>query len=400
MASLADAPPSRLVPFGDIGGILPVPRARPEETLTAGRALRLSNLPRVRYQGPLTRGNPGRFSPKKKKRKPLDLAKLAKRAYDFRYRSFDQQISKGKPFYSDPIAEQARIATLNSLDWLFLLAEARGVARGAGPRVRGSGSAPGWRANQKGFVAPKGVKPPPAAPSKLAKPAAPVWKPPPPPPRPPKRPTTDNPMFSGKPATSSKATVRPWEGAARAPSYVKTGRDLADAVGIQKRVSVGKGLSVALPPQSQRARVEKLQRDLTRAARAPTKTQFGKARGVRKTSTAGKTSLAKRLAKFVAPRDFFTPDLLRELLRPAKKAKLQLPKDVKEPNDFGVTPSTPELARRDLTALRTQEVGSKPKSCECPDVKTKKPRRQCRQGYFRENARGITYKTWSTRKCP
>lgn len=43
-------------------------------------------------------------------------------------------------------------------------------------------------------------------------------------------------------------------------------------------------------------------------------------------------------------------------------------------------------------------------SCFCPQNNKQDAERKkkygCRQGYFRESALGITYKTWSTRKCP
>ena len=61
--------------------------------------------------------------------------------------------------------------------------------------------------------------------------------------------------------------------------------------------------------------------------------------------------------------------------------------------------STPVPSRGSSPGLATLTMGS----CSCTQDEAATKRKQkygCRQGYFRETSGGITYKTWSTRKCP
>lgn len=261
-----------------------------------------------------------------------------------------------------------------------------GITRGT-PRTSQLGR------RQGGFVAPKGVKAPPAAPRKPAKPPAPPWQPPKPPRKPPAPPRTPAAALPGTPGKVRKVPVRPWEGAARVSKSGVTGSELAKAVGIQTRVKVGRGLEVMLPPVGKLETVRKAAGALAKARATLGKLEILKGRG------GSKPGIAGRFPGLGLPAKLRPPPTVQRVLELVRQ-RLDLPRDVKEPNDSLVDPSTPELARRDLTRTQEQGLRSRSKACECPEVKPKKKRLSCRQGYFRETARGITYKTWSTRKCP
>lgn len=180
------------------------------------------------------------------------------------------------------------------------------------------------------------------------------------------------------------------------PGSWKTGRDLEKAVGIQTRVKVGKGLEVMIPPQAKLDVIEKAQRALDKVRDRLGKLDFFKPRAPFKPKPARPFPGVIKPPKVATP-----PDLQRvlDLVRP-RGARLELPPDVKEPGDSLLEPTRPGLDTRSLTQPQGEGVRSRSRDCACPDTKPKKPRRQCRQGYFRETARGITYTTWSERKCP
>lgn len=248
---------------------------------------------------------------------------------------------------------------------------------------------------QGGFVAPKGVKAPPAAPRKPPKPPAPPWQPPKPPRKPPAPPRTAAPAVPGTPGKVRKVPVRPWEGSPRVSKSGLSGSELLKAIGVQTRVAVGGGLKVIMPPVGKLETVRKAVGALTKAARALGKLDITKPRAPFKLKPAVPFFPAP------APPPSPLPQLQRvlDLLRPGRP-RLDLPEGVKEPGDSLLDPARPGVNPRNLTQPQEQGLRSRSKACECPEVKPKKKRLSCRQGYFRETARGITYKTWSTRKCP
>lgn len=348
-------------------------------------------------------GGIGRLSIRKRKLTRKELARLRKSLRDRLLANpgigpdpFDilgTRVAKGKPLYSDPIAEEARQKVLGNLEPVLNLLALRGSR--ADIRLRPRPRTPGrsFPGLQKGFLAPAGVRPPPAAPAKVRKPPA---EPPKPPPRRPPPPRTAPPPVPGPAGKVRKVPVRAWEGAPRVPVSWKTGRELEKAVGIQTRVKVGKGLEVLLPPQARLDVVNKAQRALDKARDVLGKLDFFKARAPFKLKPARPFFPAK-----APPAKSPLPDLQRviELVRP-RRGLLDLPPGVKEPGDSLLDPARPGLDTPRLTQPQEAGLRSRGKSCECPEVKPKKKRLSCRQGYFRETSRGITYKTWSTRKCP
>lgn len=74
------------------------------------------------------------------------------------------------------------------------------------------------------------------------------------------------------------------------------------------------------------------------------------------------------------------------------------------------SPGNPFLTGPQASAVPSAQAQPQPQpspstaggDCTCTKTKDdeRKKKHGCRQGYFRETAKGITYTTWSTRKCP
>ena len=258
---------------------------------------------------------------------------------------------------------------------------------------------------QGGFLAPRGTTPPPAAPKSLGKPKTPPWQPPKPP-KPPKTPRKAANGVPDSPRKVSSVSVPPWLGPSRAvPQVGNRSQDrILDVSGIGKRVPVGGGLTV-----------------ISRAAENSRKSFFSRAKEILKIGkiekfvTRGVTAVASRaqilqkipekisarakiLEKIPAKNSFPSPlRPRRPTWQPPDPAFFKPPDTFRK---FKIDDGQPKA--EDLTPLQEPQVPSSttPRSCSCPDTKPRKPRLKCRQGYFSETAKGINYKTWSTRKCP